>query len=108
MIAPHAKTDVLARIALPQLVVRDAAARTHDFDGREAKRTAKSIRWSMRSWPPDYSVGHHGRVGGEALRPRLFAARLWINVTASHVSEDLSKNRSAPSRRLRFSYSVFA
>jgi hypothetical protein len=31
-----AKTDVLARIELPQLIIRDAAARTHDFDGREA------------------------------------------------------------------------
>ena len=45
---------------------------------------------------------------GGALPLRLFAASPWINATASHVSKDLSKNRTAPSRRLRFAYSVFA
>ena len=50
-------------------------------------------------------VGEHS---GRALLLRLSAARVFINAKACDVSEDLSKNRSAPSRRLRFWYSAFA
>ena len=39
---------------------------------------------------------------GEALMLNLSAARALISAKACDVSEDLSKNRSAPSRRLRF------
>lgn len=45
---------------------------------------------------------------GGALPLRLSAARVLINARAFDASKDLSKNRSAPSRTLRFWYSASA
>src|SRR5260370_33101927 len=90
-----------AQATLPRLMPVPAS-------GEQSDNRIEQPEHATGPWPPDYSMGHHERVARGASPPRLFAARLWINVTASHVCEDLSKNRSAPSRRLRFSYSVFA
>src|SRR6266571_2694754 len=62
---------------------------------------------NRRDYPAeaDYAAGCIAEEWRGAWPLRLSAARSWINATACHVSEDLSKNRSAPSRRLRFSYS---